>query len=242
MLILQRPLKSFVIKSIWKEGGRGRVKIISALKKKCYLKKFFLLLPPPPPPSSIPPLILPSLSFLPLFVATKIKITQRILTVATVRDVAGFDTEPFVAPPPPPALSNKQTERQRETELWSVLLGVKLCGVSGVMPLEGVRGGGCYWLWRHAFVDASGTPCCTSTVWVIMRYQPLCYHVASRDSSVGIVNRPPTGPDAEFDPRQKIDFYLQSTETDSGHYLMSTQGSFQVVKAARTWSWPITPI
>jgi len=95
-------------------------KIISALKKIRYLKKFLLLLPPLP--SLTPPTILPSLSFPPLPVTTKIKISQSILTVATVQDVAGFDTKLFVAPTPSPS-SNKQTERQRQRTVISSARG-----------------------------------------------------------------------------------------------------------------------
>lgn len=58
----------------------------------------------------------------PLSVTTKIKISQRILTVATVRDVAGFDTKLFVAPTPSPS-SNKQTERQRQRTVISSARG-----------------------------------------------------------------------------------------------------------------------
>lgn len=69
---------------------------------------------PPTLPSLTPPTILPSHSFPPFTVTTKIKISQRILTVATVQDVAGFDTELFVAPTPRPLPTNKQSDRDRE--------------------------------------------------------------------------------------------------------------------------------
>ena len=56
----------------------------------------------PPPHSLTNPSHYTSFSLLsPLrTVTTKIKISERILTVATVLDVAGFDTELFVAPTP----------------------------------------------------------------------------------------------------------------------------------------------
>jgi hypothetical protein len=143
MLILQRPLKSSVIKSIWKEwekgaGGAGIVKNYFSAKKVLSQKVLFVT-PPSTPSHHI------SFSLLPpphRHNQNKNEPKNCDSSNCSERGWIWYRTLCSNPSPPPPRTLQTNKQKDRDGELWSVLLGVKLCGVSCVVPLKGFAGEG----------------------------------------------------------------------------------------------------